>query len=64
MEILDDWPEQIRERFVSFFISCHYSDRVSRVLNSTLDTDLNITSLIGVLFLHIGPNFSSQVLLE
>jgi len=34
------------------------------MLHSTLNTDLNVTALVGVLFLHVGPHFSGQMLLK
>jgi len=34
------------------------------MLDSTLNTDLNVTTLVGVLLLHVGPHFSGQMLLQ
>ena len=63
MEVFNDRPKQIGEGLVCFFICRHDSDRVLGVLHSTLDTDLNVTTLVGVLLLHVRPHFSGQVLL-
>ena len=63
MEVLNYRPKQIGEGLVCFFIRRHDSDRVLGVLHSTLDTDLNVATLVGVLLLHVRPHFSGQVLL-
>lgn len=64
VQVLDDRLEDVCEHFVGLLIASHDTYWILRLLNATLNAQLNVSALGSASFLHVGPDFSSQVFFQ